>query len=91
MFDRIVTLYVPNPQSGQTHSNNSSAVATRFAELFECVDHFAGLAHKGLQSCQTFGINLTTLRILQWKSFMFFKIDALKNFTNFIVDWHLKD
>ena len=50
MFDRIVTLYVPNPQSGQTHSNNSSAVATRFAELFECVDHFAGLAFKGLNA-----------------------------------------
>ena len=31
---RALTLYVPTPQNGQTHSNNSSAIAD---ELFECV------------------------------------------------------
>ena len=42
----ILTLQAPTPQSGQTHSNNSSAVGNK---LFECVDHFVGLALKGLK------------------------------------------
>ena len=32
-FNISLTLYSPTPQKGQTHSNNSSAIAN---ELFEC-------------------------------------------------------
>ena len=39
-------LYPPTPQNVQTHSNNSSDFAN---ELVECVDHFVGLALKGLK------------------------------------------
>ena len=35
-----LTLYVPIPQNGQTHSNNSSVLAD---ELFECVWPFCGV------------------------------------------------
>ena len=35
-----LTLYVPIPQNGQTHSNNLSALAD---ELFECVWPFCGV------------------------------------------------
>ena len=40
MFDRVVTLYVPTPQNGQTDGNNSSAKTV--------LKHFVGLALKGL-------------------------------------------
>ena len=40
-----LTLEVPAPQNGQTHTNNSSSVAE---QLFECVWPFCGLVLKGL-------------------------------------------
>ena len=34
------TLYAPNPQNGQAHSNNSSVTGD---ELFECIRPFCGI------------------------------------------------
>ena len=39
-FPEMLTLYVPTPQNGQTHSNYSSAALAD--ELFECGWHFKG-------------------------------------------------
>ena len=40
-----LNIYAPTPQNGQTHSTNSSAVATNCLSVF---DHFVELALKGL-------------------------------------------
>ena len=40
-----LTLYRPTPQNGQSHSNNSSAIAD---QLFECAWPFCRLELKGL-------------------------------------------
>ena len=42
---RYLTLQAPTPQNGQTHSNNSLAVAD---ELLSVFDHFVELALGGL-------------------------------------------
>ena len=41
MVSHNLSSLIPTQQSGQTHSNNSSAVAD---ELFECVRPFCGVA-----------------------------------------------
>ena len=46
LWNMRLRLWVPTPQNGQTHSNNSSAAAD---ELFECVWPFVGLVLKGLK------------------------------------------
>ena len=42
---RDLNLFAPTPQNGQTHTNNSSAVAD---ELLGVFDHFVGLTLKGI-------------------------------------------
>ena len=43
----MLNLYAPTSQNGQTHTNNSSAVAAKLSVL----EHFVGLAFKGLKIC----------------------------------------
>ena len=50
-----LTFYVPTPKNGQTHSNNSLAVAD---ELFECVWPFCGFDAESVKPHKNTGFNL---------------------------------
>ena len=64
--ESILPLKAPNPQNGQTHSNNSSRILRRI--VFSVFDHFVGLALKRLtqSSCpqSMFLIKETPLQIV---------------------------
>ena len=47
MFDKVLTLYAPTLQNGQTHSHNLSATPTNCLSVF---GHFVGLALKGINT-----------------------------------------